>query len=148
MRLPSVPALIGEPMPKMFVHSTAGTFSAKARAAIASALTDLGVDCEELSARDEVREGVWVTFSEFEVDAVFRGGAPAPSPTIVMETFALEGGLAANDKTRFIAEATEILQSHATGSDATPTYVVINETPESNWGMLGKQVRLAALRAS
>ncbi|MFL0358477.1 4-oxalocrotonate tautomerase family protein [Curtobacterium flaccumfaciens] len=132
----------------MFVHSTAGTFTAGARAAIASDLTDLGMDCEKLAKRDEVREGVWVIFSEFEVDFVFRGGVPAPSSTIVLEVFALEGGLGPTDKTRLIGEATKILQTHASGSASTPTYVVINETPESDWGMLGKPVRLAALRAS
>jgi phenylpyruvate tautomerase PptA (4-oxalocrotonate tautomerase family) len=132
----------------MFVHSTAGTFTAEARAAIAADLTDLGMDCEKLAVRDEVRAGVWVIFSEFEVDAVFRGGVPAPSATIVLEIFALEGGLGQADKTRLIAEATGTLQTHAIGSGAIPTYVVINETPESDWGMLGKQVRLAALRES
>jgi phenylpyruvate tautomerase PptA (4-oxalocrotonate tautomerase family) len=28
-----------------------------------------------------------------------------------------------------------------------PVYVVINEVPEVDWGMYGKQVSLAALRA-
>lgn len=133
-------------MPKLFVHSTEGTFESTARAAIASELTQLGMECERLANNERVRAGVWVVFSEYAANSVFHGGAPATSATIVLEAFALEGGLDSAGKARLIAESTEILQSHAESTEAIPTYVVINETPEADWGMLGKQVQLAALR--
>lgn len=38
-----------------------GTFTANGHAVIASALIYLGMDCEKLSARDEAREGAWVS---------------------------------------------------------------------------------------
>lgn len=135
-------------MPKLFVHSTEGTFTSDARASIAAELTDLGIACEKLAHTAAIRDGVWVTFSEYPPASVFRGGRPATASTIVLEVYALEGGLDAESRTRLIAESTRILDSHATSTeDVVPTYVVINETPEADWGMLGKQVRLAALRS-
>jgi phenylpyruvate tautomerase PptA (4-oxalocrotonate tautomerase family) len=133
-------------MPKLFVYSTEGTFDATGRAAVASELTELGMECEKLAKNDQVRAGVWVAFSEYSADAVFRGGALAPSATIVLQVFALEGGLDSVSKSRLIAEGTRVLQTHAKSADVIPTYVVISERPEADWGMLGKQVHLAALR--
>ncbi|MDP4332742.1 tautomerase family protein [Curtobacterium sp. A7_M15] len=133
-------------MPKMFVRSTEGTFPSHVRWGIASALTDLGIDCEKLSERKEVREGVWVLFSEYQTESVFRGGSLAPSPTVVLEVYALEGGLDDRARKHLIAEATEILRTHASLGAGIPVYVVINETPESDWGMFGEQVELADLR--
>lgn len=135
-------------MPKMFVRSTEGTFPTHVRWGIASALTDLGMECEKLAQREEVREGVWVLFSEYLAESVFRGGSLATSATVVLEVFALEGGLDEANKTRLIAEATDILRTHAAEGSDIPVYVVINEIPEADWGMLGKQVRLASLRES
>lgn len=134
-------------MPKMFVHSTEGTFPPSVRWGIASALTDLGIECEQLADRAEVRDGVWVLFSECHAESVFRGGAPAATATVVLEVYALEGGLDDAARTRLVAEATEILRTHASDGSDVPVFVVINETPESDWGMSGEQVRLDALRA-
>lgn len=133
-------------MPKMFVRSTEGTFPAHVRWGVASALTDLGMACEQLADRAAVRDGVWVLFSEYRPDSVFRGGAAAASATVVLEVFALEGGLDTAARTRLIAESTEILGTHAVSDSDVPVFVVINETPEADWGMLGKQVELETLR--
>lgn len=133
-------------MPKMFVRSTEGTFPPRVRRGVASALTDLGMQCEKLADRAAVRDGVWVLFSEYHPDSVFRGGVAATSATIVLEVFALEGGLDAAARSRLIAESTEVLRRYADGDTDVPVYVVINETPEVDWGMLGKQVELDSLR--
>jgi phenylpyruvate tautomerase PptA (4-oxalocrotonate tautomerase family) len=62
--------------------------------------------------------------------------------------YALEGGLDGASKQRLIADATVILGKHAGSIDnQVPVYVVIHEVPEVDWGMYGKQVLLAALRA-
>ena len=44
-------------MPKLFVHAPQGTFTAKARAGAAAALTDLGIACERLADTPKVRAG-------------------------------------------------------------------------------------------
>jgi hypothetical protein len=36
-------------MPKLFVHTRQGTFTAEARVRVAAALTDLGIACEHLA---------------------------------------------------------------------------------------------------
>jgi phenylpyruvate tautomerase PptA (4-oxalocrotonate tautomerase family) len=46
---------------------------------------------------------------------------------------------------RLIEESTAILNKHAAGKVL--TYVVIQEIPEVDWGMYGKQVDLSAMRA-
>src|SRR4051812_42045925 len=104
-------------MPKLFVHSTEGTFTSDARAAVAEELTDLGIACEKLARTAAVRAGVWVTFSEYSPASVFRGGRPATGSTIVLEVFALEGGLDAASRTRLIADGTRILAAHAKSSE-------------------------------
>ncbi|RIX29945.1 tautomerase family protein [Amnibacterium setariae] len=134
-------------MPKLFVRSTAGTFSHDARASVAAELTELGIACEELADRQEVREGVWVVFDEWSPETVFSAGRAATRQTIVLEVFALEGGLDAYARQRLIAEATSVLDEHAEAAEyRTPTFVVIHDIPGSRWGMYGEQVELAALR--
>jgi phenylpyruvate tautomerase PptA (4-oxalocrotonate tautomerase family) len=136
-------------MPKLFVDSRKGTFTAKARVRIAAGLTDLGIACERLADTPNVRAGVWVFFTEHESDAMFSGGQVAANSLIRLLVLALEGGLDAESKQRLIGDATAILSEHAesTGNPVT-VYVVIREVPEVNWGMYGKQVSLAALRAA
>jgi phenylpyruvate tautomerase PptA (4-oxalocrotonate tautomerase family) len=136
-------------MPKLFVHSRQGTFTAEARVRVAAALTDLGIACERLADRAKVRAGVWVFFTEHAPDSIFSGGQIAPNSMIGLVVYALEGGLDAESKQSLIAGATAILGENAepTG-DQVPVYVVIREVPEANWGMYGKQVSLAALRAA
>jgi phenylpyruvate tautomerase PptA (4-oxalocrotonate tautomerase family) len=136
-------------MPKLFVHTSQGTFTAEARARVAAALTDLGIACERLADTDKIRSGVWVFFTEHAPDAVFSGGQIAPTPLIALVVNALEGGLDSASKTKLIVESTTILREHAgANGDQLPVYVVIHEVPEIDWGMYGKQVSLAALRAS
>ena len=136
-------------MPKLFVDSRQGTFTAKARLTVAAALTDLGIACERLADSPKVRAGVWVFFTEHEPETMFSGGQVAPNPLIRLLVFALEGGLDDESKQKLIADATAILCEHAESTgDPVTVYVVIREVPEVNWGMLGKQVSLAALRAA
>jgi len=136
-------------MPKLFVHSSKGTFTSEARARVAAALTDLGIDCERLDDRPNVRAGVWVFFTEHAPDAVFSGGQIASHPMIAVVVYALEGGLNAESKQKLIKGATAIFGEHARSTkDQLPVYVVVREVPEVNWGMYGKQVSLAALRSA
>lgn len=135
-------------MPKMFVHSPRGTFSAAARVRVAAGLTDLGLACERLADTEKVRAGIWVFFTEHAPDDVFRGGEIAPGPIMSLIVYTLEGGLDEASKSRLITEATAILGTQAgLNADQIPLYVGIHEVPEENWGMYGKQVSLAALRA-
>jgi phenylpyruvate tautomerase PptA (4-oxalocrotonate tautomerase family) len=135
-------------MPKLFVDSRQGTFTAEARVRVAAALTNLGIACERLADTAKVRAGIWVFFTEYASDSIFSGGQVAPSSLIRLVVYALEGGLDAGSKQRLIADATAILGQHAGANDDQVTvYVVIREVPEVNWGMYGKQVSLAALRA-
>ena len=46
-------------MPKLIIHSPAGTFDARDRQRIAGALTTLGLDCEALPHSLMVRSTVW-----------------------------------------------------------------------------------------
>jgi phenylpyruvate tautomerase PptA (4-oxalocrotonate tautomerase family) len=135
-------------MPKMFVHSPQGTFTAEARVRVASALTDLGLECEHLADTERVRAGIWVFFTEHAPDAVFRSGAVAPGPIMSLFVYTLKGGLDDASTQRLIAEATAILGKYAAGisGDQVPLYVGIQEIPEERWGMYGKHVSLAALR--
>jgi phenylpyruvate tautomerase PptA (4-oxalocrotonate tautomerase family) len=135
-------------MPKMFVHTRQDTFTANARRHVAAALTDLGMACEHLADTAKIRAGVWVFFTEHATDAIFMGGEVAASPLIALVVRALEGGLDGASRQKLIAGATAILREH-TGlkDDQVPVYVVIHEVPEEDWGMYGKQVSLAALRA-
>ena len=51
-------------------------------------------------------------------------------------------------KKRLIEEGTAILGKHAAlGEGKVPAYVAVQEIPEINWGMYGKQVDLSAMRA-
>ena len=89
-------------------------------------------------------------FTEHAPDAIFRAGEVAPDPApISLIALSLEGGFDAASKQKMIAEATAILRKHAgLNGDQAPVYVVIRVAPEENWGMYGKQVSLAAMRAS
>ena len=134
-------------MPKLFVHALTGTFTADARVRVAAALTDLGIACERLAQTKKVRDGVFVFFSEYAPDAVFSGGEIASKPLIALIVYALEGGLDAIAKKKLIAGATSILEDNAAaGNGPLPVYVGIQETPEADWGMYGRQVTLAELR--
>jgi phenylpyruvate tautomerase PptA (4-oxalocrotonate tautomerase family) len=104
--------------------------------------------CEHLADTEKVRAGIWVFFTEHAPDAIFRGGEIAPNSIMSLIVYALEGGLDGASKQRLIAEATAILGEHAgLSDDQVPVYVVIHEVPEASWGMYGKHVSLAALRA-
>src|SRR5271168_2375200 len=135
-------------MPKIFIHSRQGTFTAEARVGVAAALTDLGMACEHLADTEKVRAGVWIFFTEHMPDAIFSGGLVAPNSIISLVVYTLQGGLDSASKPRLIADATAILGKHAgLEGDRVPVYVVIREVPEVDWGMYGERVRLSALRA-
>jgi phenylpyruvate tautomerase PptA (4-oxalocrotonate tautomerase family) len=135
-------------MPKMFVHAPSGVFTAEARARVAAELTDLGMACERLADTPAIRSGVWVIFAEHEPDAVFSGGELASRPIIALLINAIKGGLDDPAKKRLIEEGTAILGKYAViGEGKVPAYVSVQEMPEINWGMYGKQVDLSAMRA-
>ena len=134
-------------MPKMFIHAPSGVFSPEARARVAAELTNLGMACERLADTPAIRSGVWVMFAEHEPHAVFSGGEVASHPIIALLINAIKGGLDEPAKKRLIEEGTAILGKHAAiGEGKTPAYVAIQEIPEINWGMYGKQVDLSAMR--
>jgi phenylpyruvate tautomerase PptA (4-oxalocrotonate tautomerase family) len=135
-------------MPKMFIHARAGTFTAEARTQVAARLTDLGLACERLTDTPQMRAGIWVYFVDHAPDTVFRAGRQAVEPIISLKAYTLKGGLDAAAKTRFIAEATQILgEFSGTASGQIPAFVTTLEVPQENWGMYGHQVDLAAMRA-
>jgi len=132
--------------PKIFVHAPSCVFTAKARARVATELTDLGMACERLADTPAIRSGVWVIFAEYGLDAVFSGGEVASRPTTALLINAIKGGLDDPAKKRFIEEGTAILGKHAAiGERKVTAYVAIQESPR--WGMYGKQVDLSAMRA-
>jgi phenylpyruvate tautomerase PptA (4-oxalocrotonate tautomerase family) len=135
-------------MPKMFVHAARGVFTTQSRARVAAELTELGMACERLADTSAIRSGVWVVFAEHEHDALFSGGEVAPHPIIVLLINAIKGGLDDPGRKRLIEQGTAILGKHAgITADKVPAYVAIQEIPEINWGMYGKQVDLSAMRA-
>jgi len=134
-------------MPKLFIHAPRDTFKAEGRLRAASALTELGIECERLADTPAVRAGVWVFFVEHAPDAVFSGGRLAEAPLVAVEVYALQGGLNDTAKRKLISDATSILKEHSeSGTEEVPVYVVIREIEEKSWGMYGKQVSLSALR--
>lgn len=134
-------------MPKMFVHMPSGAFSPDARGLIAAELTDLGMSCERLVDSAAIRSGVWVFFTEHGAETVFSGGLVVSHPMVALLVNAIKGGLDEHAKKRFITEATAILTKHcSSGTEPLPIYVAIQEIPEVNWGMYGKQVVLSSMQ--
>ncbi len=135
-------------MPKLIIHSPAGTFDAADRQRVAGALTALGLDCERLPQSPMVRSTVWTYFAEYGADAVFMGDDPARLAVVTLQIHVLAGGLDGTGKCRLIEGATAILDRRPAGMSVAPVYVVIHEVAEENWGIFGLQADLAALRAS
>jgi phenylpyruvate tautomerase PptA (4-oxalocrotonate tautomerase family) len=73
------------------------------------------------------------------------GGKPASHPIIALLVNAIKGGLDDPARKRLIEESTAILNKYA--ASKVLTYVAIQEIPEIDWGMYGKQVDLSAMRA-
>jgi phenylpyruvate tautomerase PptA (4-oxalocrotonate tautomerase family) len=135
-------------VPKMFVHAPSGVFTAEARERVAAELTDLGMACERLADTPAIRSGVWVIFIEHAHDAFFSGGEVATCPMMALLINAIKGGLDDPGRKRLIEEGTAILGKHAAIiAGKVPAHVAIQEIPEINWGMYGKQVNLSAMRA-
>lgn len=135
-------------MPKMFIHSPAGTFPMEAREKIATRLSDLGLACERLADTPQVRAGIWVYFVEHEPGTVFRAGRPAEQPITSLKIYTIKGGLDAASRKRMIEEATAILGEFCrTATGEVPVFAGVIEVPEDHWGMYGKQVHLAAMLA-
>ena len=135
-------------MPKLIIHSPAGTFDAADRQRVAGALTALGLNCEGLPFSPMVRSTVWTYFAEYAADAVFMGDQPARLPVVTFQIYVLAGGLDGAGKRRLVEGATAILDRRSDGTAVAPVYVVIHEVAEENWGIFGRQADLAALRAS
>lgn len=134
-------------MPKMFIHAPIGIFTPGARARVAAELTSLGMACERLANTPAIRSGVWVFFAEHDPDTIFSGGEVASHPIMALLVNAIEGGFDDSARKRMIEEGTAILGRHAAiGKGQVPAYVAIQEIPEINWGMYGKQVDLSAMR--
>ncbi len=107
-------------MPKLIIHSPAGTFDAADRQRIAGALTALGLDCETLPASPMVRSTVWTYFTEYAADAVIMGDEPARLPIVTLQTYLLAGGLDGAGKRRLIEGATAILDRRTDGPRSRP----------------------------
>jgi phenylpyruvate tautomerase PptA (4-oxalocrotonate tautomerase family) len=135
-------------MPKLIIHSPAGTFDAADRQRVAGALMALGLDCERLPDTPMVRSTVWTYFADYSPDAVFMGDEPARLPVVTLQIYVLAGGLVDAGKRRLIEGATAILDRRPDGTVVAPVYIVMHEVAEENWGIFGKQADLAALRAS
>ncbi|GGO95526.1 tautomerase family protein [Stakelama pacifica] len=135
-------------MPKLIIHSPAGTFDAADRQRVAGALTALGLECEGLPPSPLVRSTVWTYFADYAADSVFMGDEAARLPVVTLQVYALAGGLDAHGKRRLIEGATAILDRRPDGTALAPVYIVIHEVAEENWGIFGEQADLAALRAS
>lgn len=65
-------------MPKLIIHSPAGTFDAADRKRIAGAFTQLGLDCELLPQSPLVRSTVWTYFADFKFPEQATAGSLAP----------------------------------------------------------------------
>jgi phenylpyruvate tautomerase PptA (4-oxalocrotonate tautomerase family) len=135
-------------MPKLIIHSPSGTFDATARQQVASALVTLGLSCEALPDSPRVRSTVWTYFNEYSPDAVFMGDTSAWLPVVSLHIYVIKGGLDAENKLRFIEDATAILNRREPGAGVAPVYVVIHEVEEENWGIFGQPAALAAFRTS
>lgn len=136
-------------MPKIFIHASQGTFDPAARQAVASALTNLSLECERLPKSPLVTSSVWTYFNDYPAEAVFVGNAPASLKPVSVQVYALEGGLEAADRRRLIEDATAILAPHCqVGGSPVPVFIVIHEVRESHWGFCGRNGDLAAMRAS
>lgn len=135
-------------MPKMIIHSPAGTFDSVACQRIAAALTELGLACEQLPLSPFVRSTVWTYFNHYAADAVYMGGAQAARKIVTLQMYVIAGGLDMAAKSRFIEEATAILGQYTKTEERALVYIVINEIAESNWGIFGANADLSALRAS
>lgn len=135
-------------MPKLIIHSPAGTFDAADRQRVAGALAALGLDCEALPPSPMLRSTVWTYFADYAADAVFMGDELARLPVVTLQIYVLARGLDAAGKRRLIEGATAILDRRPDGAAVAPVYVVIHEVAEQNWGIFGKQADLTALQAS
>jgi phenylpyruvate tautomerase PptA (4-oxalocrotonate tautomerase family) len=133
-------------MPKMMIHSPAGTFDAASREQLATALTELGLDCESLPQTPFVRSTVWIYFNEYQPDCVFMAGKPATAKIISLLVYVLKGGLDEGNKAKLIGGATELLGRFAGLEGRIPAYVVIREVPECDRGIFGEKGDLEALR--
>jgi phenylpyruvate tautomerase PptA (4-oxalocrotonate tautomerase family) len=135
-------------MPKIIIHSPAGTFDAQARKDLAGEITHFALECEDLPKSPFVKSTVWIYFNEYAPDCVFMGESPAYKRIITVQFYVIEGGLGEAEKEILIRGITEILGNHTRTGGPVPAYIVIRDVPESNWGIFGKTANLAALRAS
>ena len=100
-------------MPKIIIHSPAGTFDVAAQEGVARELTDFALDCEGLHKSPFVKSKVRIDFNEYPGDAVFMGHEPASAKVISAQTSVIEGALGDEAKRTLIRGATEILGRHS-----------------------------------
>lgn len=136
-------------MPKIFIQAPATAYGTEARLTIAAELTQLGMTCEKLADTDKVRNGVWVVFQDVPTGNFFSGGGIAASPPTIITVYALKGGLDDASREMFITESAAIIGRHdRIGAGTTRLFTTIHEIDEHSWGMDGKTVSLAGLRAA
>ena len=135
-------------MPKIIIHASDGTFDPKARAALATELTDFALDCEALPKSPFMKSVVWTYFNTYPADSVFMGGAQAYATIISAQLFVVAGGLDAKAKKRLIKGATDILVRHSAAQGKVPVYIVLHEIQEIDWGFLSETADLGAMQAS
>lgn len=135
-------------MPKLIIHSPAGTFDAQAKQQVAAELTVFCLQCEALPASPFVKSTVWTYFNDYPVSTVFMGEAQATAHVVSAQIYTIQGGLDAAAKHQMIQGVTEIFGRHTRIGARVPVYLVVHEVPEANWGIFGQHADLSALRAS
>lgn len=135
-------------MPKIFIHSPEGTFSAASRRKVAAEITDFALNSEGLPASPYMKSNVWIYFREYAQDEVFLGERPATLSVISVQFYAIEGGLDERSRPELIKGVTQILGRNAGLAGRLPVFVALHELPERNWGSFGANPSLAAMRSS
>lgn len=135
-------------MPLMFIHAPEGLYPEAVRTDLATALTDLGLACENLPNTPFVRSTTWIYFPPYPGGTIYNGGTPAETPLVSLEVNVLEGGLEALGKERLMAGATALLKKYARHEGEVPVYVVIRDVSGLNWGFMGAPASLGGLRGA
>ena len=135
-------------MPKMFLHYPQGAFTQANLELLAQELTQIGLQCEHLPETAYGRSTAWIYAREYPTDQVFVGGRTGGTKVITAEVNAFEGGLDDAAKVALIEAFTESIGRFAgiPSGERCPVFVLIKESPASDWGIFGKRVTLENLR--
>jgi phenylpyruvate tautomerase PptA (4-oxalocrotonate tautomerase family) len=131
-------------MPLIYLHCPVETFSAAAKNKMAEELTTLALQVEGLPNTPFVRSTCWIYMHEYVAGSVYHGGAPAVSNVISLEVNVFKGGLATVAKQLLIERFTFCIKKHAmmVPHARAPVYIIIRDTPETDWGVFGKTIKL------